>query len=258
LATVVRNDVNQLEPKTSRIIQGDDVIRDEVIRTNANSDAKFVLKDDTNLILGPNSSLKLDRAVFSGESTAGDIAIKLSSGAFRFVTGKSTKESYAIHTPLATIGVRGTILDIKLERLRNLVVLKEGMANVCAGANCIVLKQYGDTAIITSANGKVDISMSSSSGWTFDSACNGGLCNHTTFAQAENSLTTGNIGTGGRGGGGGGGGGGTTAAIAAGGQFSGGSGGSTAPSFTPNSSQNLLLGGTAGGASASPQSETFP
>jgi len=70
LAVTVRNNVTQVEPKVSKILAGDDIIRDEVVRTMADSSAKFVLKDSTNLILGPSSTLKLDRAVFSNEIEA--------------------------------------------------------------------------------------------------------------------------------------------------------------------------------------------
>src|SRR3954451_11941446 len=111
LALTVKNEVSQVEPKISKILQGDDIFRDEVVQTLADSGAKFVLKDSTNLVLGPSSKLKLDRAVFTDEKSIGDIAVKLSLGTFRFITGHSAKEAYAITTPIATMGVRGTTLD---------------------------------------------------------------------------------------------------------------------------------------------------
>ena len=142
-AAVIRNDVSQIAPRVIKISTGDEIFRDETVRTAADSDAKFVLRDDTNLSLGPGSTLKLDRAVFSGETSAGDIAVKLTSGAFRFVTGHSTKESYKIVTPLATIGVRGTTLDFLIQRGRNVVVLQDGQARVCAGGQCVDLLNPG-------------------------------------------------------------------------------------------------------------------
>jgi hypothetical protein len=214
LAVVVRNDVLQVEPTTSKIISGDDVVRDELVRTSTDSSAKFVLRDSTNLLLGPNSTLKLDRAVFSGEQGVGDIAVKLTLGSFRFMTGNLAKESYAINTPLATLGVRGTTLDFLVEPLKNTVVLKDGQAHVCAAGNCIELMKVGDTAVITSNGGRIVIALQSSSSWSFDATC-GGMCSQTTFAQAEDSLTTGSIG--GSGGGGGGSGGPTGAQIPTGG-----------------------------------------
>jgi hypothetical protein len=239
LAVVVRNDVSQVEPTISKIVAGDDVIRNELVRTSADSSAKFVLRDSTNLLLGPNSTLKLDRAVFSGEQGVGDVAVKLTVGSFRFMTGNLPKESYVINTPLATLGVRGTTLDFLVERLKNTVVLKEGQAHVCAGGNCIELMKVGDTAVVTSSGGRIEIALQSSSSWSFDSACNG-MCSQTTFAQAEDSLTTGS--TGGAGGGSGG----PTGVQTATGGINIGAGPLTGPN-TPSGFQNLLTGGSAGG-----------
>ena len=115
VAATVRNTVSQLEPQVTRIAKGDEVVRNEVVRTAADSDTRIVLRDDTNLSLGPGSTLKLDRTVFD-DPKAGDIAIKLTQGAFRFVTGNSNKEAYVITTPIATMGVRGTTLDILVKK----------------------------------------------------------------------------------------------------------------------------------------------
>src|SRR5882757_7359311 len=185
-AAVIRNDVSQIAPRVIKISTDDEIFRDETVRTAADSDAKFVLRDNTNLSLGPGSTLKLDRAVFSGETSAGDIAVKLQSGAFRFITGDSSKESYKIVTPLATIGVRGTTLDFLIQRARNVVVLQGGQARVCAGGQCVDLLIPGDSAVITSAGGKILITKVSTPPWTFASACaaNFALCSQTRYAEA--------------------------------------------------------------------------
>jgi len=201
IAVTVRNDVAQVEPKIQKILAGDDLIRDAVVQTRNDSGAKFVLKDSTNLVLGPNSTLKLDRTVFSDQSSVGDIAVKLTVGAFRFITGDSNKDSYKIATPLATIGIRGTTLDFLIERRKNTVVLKHGESRVCAGANCVELLREGDSAVITANAGRIDIQLQPAS-WSFDSACNG-MCSPMSFAQAENTVTTGSLGGAGGGSGGG-------------------------------------------------------
>jgi hypothetical protein len=239
LAVTIRNDVSQVEPKISKIVSGDDIVREELVRTNSDSFAKFVLRDDTNLMLGPSSSLRLDRTVFSGQTTAGDIAIKLTSGAFRFVTGHSTKESYSITTQLATIGVRGTTLDFLIDKFRNAVVLQAGQAHVCAGGNCIELMKKGDTAVIRSVGGRILISLDNSSSWSFDGFC-GGACNQVTFAAAEDMITTGSIG-------GSGGGGGPTGTPGATGGTNGGPFANNG-NFASNGFRNLLNGNSAGGA----------
>ena len=60
------------------------------------------MADSTNLSLGPNATLKLDRTVFDDEHHYREVAVRMASGAFRFVTGHSDKAAYKITTPLAT------------------------------------------------------------------------------------------------------------------------------------------------------------
>jgi ferric-dicitrate binding protein FerR (iron transport regulator) len=182
IAAVVRNTVSQLEPRVTRIAKGDEVVRNEIVRTAADSDARLVFRDDTNLSLGPGSTLRLDRTVFD-DPKPGDIAIKLTLGAFRFVTGNSNKEAYAIKTPIATMGVRGTTLDILVQKRRNIIVLRAGKVTVCllGPGKCVDLIHEGDTANIT-ANGKTaSVDVQNRSSWTFDSACNGALCGRSVY-----------------------------------------------------------------------------
>jgi hypothetical protein len=185
-AAVVKNEVVNATT-TTQINVGDGVLRDETVRTGADSATRLVMADSTNLSLGANASLKLDRSVFNDEHSYKDIAIRLTSGAFRFVTGHSEKTAYKITTPLATIGVRGTILDILSQRGSSTVVLQEGAATVCTTSfQCIQLTQPGDTAIITLTNGKVTIKKTSTPPWTFSATCASaaGLCTVTDFADA--------------------------------------------------------------------------
>src|SRR6202162_6056889 len=124
-AAVVKNEVVRvMASATSQINVGDGVLRDEIVRTGLDSAARLVMADSTNLSLGPNATLKLDRTVFDDAHSYRDIAIRLTSGAFRFVTGHSEKTAYRITTPLATIGVRGTVIDTLSQRDRTIVVLQ--------------------------------------------------------------------------------------------------------------------------------------
>ena len=176
VAATVRNTVSQLEPQVTRIAKGDEVVRNEVVRTAADSDTRIVLRDDTNLALGPGSTLKLDRTVFD-DPKAGDIAIKLTLGAFRFVTGNSNKEAYVITTPIVTMGVRGTTLDILVQKRRNTIVLRSGKVTICLiGPNrkCVDLDHEGDTANVTANAKSASIDVQNRSSWTFDRRAMGG------------------------------------------------------------------------------------
>ena len=151
-AAVVKNEVLRVAgPSTTQIKVGDGLVRDETVRTGIDSATRLVMADSTNLSLGPNATLKLDRTVFDDEHHYREVAVRMTSGAFRFVTGHSDKAAYKITTPLATIGVRGTTLDILSQRGQTIVNLQDGAASVCTVSfECIQLTRPGDTAIITS------------------------------------------------------------------------------------------------------------
>jgi hypothetical protein len=192
-AAVIKNEVVRvMGSATSQINVGDGLLRDEIVRTGLDSAARLVMADSTNLSLGPNATIKLDRTVFNDEHTYRDIAIRLTTGAFRFVTGHSDKTAYKITTSLATIGVRGTTLDILSQRGKTTVVLQDGMSRVCTiSGQCIDLTQPGDTAVITSAGGKVTIQKTNNPPWTFAAACAAaaGLCTVTDYADATPTVT---------------------------------------------------------------------
>ena len=192
-AAVIQNEVVRMAGSaTSQINVGDGLLRDEIVHTGLASAARLVMADSTNLSLGPNATLKLDRTVFNDEHSYREIAIRLTTGAFRFVTGHSEKTAYKITTSLATIGVRGTTLDILSVRVKNIVGLQDGAATVCAiGGPCIELTQLGDTAIITSTGGKTTIQKTNNPPWTFAASCGAaaGLCTVTQYADANPTIT---------------------------------------------------------------------
>src|SRR3954467_6064119 len=187
-AAVVKNEVVRVAASaTSQINVGDGLLRDEVVRTGADSATRLVMADSTNLSLGPSALLKLDRTVFDDEHHYRDVAVRLTSGAFRFVTGNSEKVAYKITTPLATIGVRGTTLDILSQRGQTIVNLQEGASSVCTVTfECVQLTKPGDTAVITVSGGKTTIKKTNNSPWTFAKTCGAaaGLCSTTQYADA--------------------------------------------------------------------------
>ena len=192
-AAVVKNEVLRVAASaTSRINVGDGLLRDEIVRTGLDSAARLVISDSTNLSLGANASLKLDRTVFDDETHYRDVAVRLTAGAFRFVTGHSEKAAYKITTPLATIGVRGTTLDILSQRGQTIVNLREGQASVCTiNFECIQLTKPGDTAVITLSGGKTTIKKTNNPPWTFAKTCSAaaGLCSATQYASASPTAT---------------------------------------------------------------------
>lgn len=84
------------------VFSGDEIITDEI------GEAQIRFRDDTKIVIGPNSMMIIDAFIFDKNAdTARDISINAVRGAFRFISGKSPKDAYSIKTPTATIGIRG-------------------------------------------------------------------------------------------------------------------------------------------------------
>jgi hypothetical protein len=78
--------------------------------------------------------MTLDEFVYSGPTapaSAQRMEIGLTSGVFRFTTGTLNKKAYLISSPVASIGVEGTVLDIDVRGALTRVTLLEGRALVC-------------------------------------------------------------------------------------------------------------------------------
>jgi len=129
---LAHNEVTRdLAGASAPLVTGDSVFRNETVRTGADSTAKLVFLDSTNLGVGPVSSVKLDQFVYVGESNGQKMTVNLAKGVFRFTTGVLDKKAYEITTPTAAIGVRGTVLDIGIQGASTRVTLVEGQALVC-------------------------------------------------------------------------------------------------------------------------------
>lgn len=90
----------------------DPVFQDEVIRTNPDAEAELVFLDDSRLHVGPKSRVTLDNFVYNANSNGGNFVVNISVGSMRFISGKIPKKAFALKTPTATIGIRGTDFDV--------------------------------------------------------------------------------------------------------------------------------------------------
>lgn len=103
----------------------------DVVKTDEDGSAQILFRDDTKLVVGPNSEITIDRFVFADQSTASEVAIDALRGVFRFITGSSQKQAYKITTPTATIGVRGTAFDAAIENGVTYFGLWDGGVRMC-------------------------------------------------------------------------------------------------------------------------------
>lgn len=124
------------------------------IVTDTGGEAQIEFVDNTRLVVGPGSSLLIDKFVFRGE-TASNVTINAVRGTFRFITGNSPKNAYLIRTPTATLGLRGTRLDVTIGTRGETNVALFGEPNtigihVCdrRGRHCIDMKDRCDLVVV--------------------------------------------------------------------------------------------------------------
>ena len=139
---VVRTVIGNFEGEIRTLALEDDVYHNELIETEQDSATKLLFLDETTLTLGPDSSVVLDRFVFDPDPSRAAFVMTATKGIFRFASGKLPKNAYRLHTPAATIGIRGTVLDFAIEPAARpgaqaivRIALKEGEATVgdCRG-----------------------------------------------------------------------------------------------------------------------------
>jgi hypothetical protein len=134
----------------------DPLVQNQRVRTGRDSTAQLLFLDETSMNVGPGSDVTLDRFVYDPGRSKNDIALRATKGIFRFVSGSSDPRSYQLKTPVATIGVRGTIYDTIVGPNESVIVLVEGKLVVTLpGGRVVNLDKPGKTLRIRKG-GKVE------------------------------------------------------------------------------------------------------
>jgi len=85
----------------------------DLVVSGPQSSLQMLLLDQSVFTVGANARMKIDRFVYDPDKGTTDIATSVAKGAFRFMSGHLVAGAgrEAIRTPVATIGVRGTIVE---------------------------------------------------------------------------------------------------------------------------------------------------
>ena len=129
-----------------RLSVSDPVYDREQVAAGAGSHGELRLNDDSLVIVGEDSSVSLDDFVVS-ENGFSNATLKVTKGAFRFITGNSPKQAFKVVTPLSSIGVRGTVFDVYVDGASGItkVVLFRGAVRVCStGQACMTANRACD------------------------------------------------------------------------------------------------------------------
>ena len=135
--------------------RSDPVSRDERIKTNNTGLGQFQFIDGTKLAVGPNSSIVVDEYVLGSGNRVKRLAINTTKGTLRWISGKSPSSAYEIATPMGTLGVRGTAVDLYIGNNVSMLVLLNGAAQWCLPgdqSNCVVVDRPCDFIVARGGN----------------------------------------------------------------------------------------------------------
>jgi FecR-like protein len=156
-AQAIENDVEgRLGKSVHKLTIGSEVFQNQLVRTGKASTAKLQFLDETDLSLSPFTQISLDRFVYDPDKKTGRVIVNVPRGLVRFVTGSMEKQSYTIRTPIASIGVRGTIFELLVRSDRIAVALRDGGVDLTARAGRVYVLDRPNTAITIWGDGRVN------------------------------------------------------------------------------------------------------
>jgi hypothetical protein len=111
----IRNQVQQKSgpaPLRPAVVRGPVKLGDSYV-TGPASQLQVLLRDRSTFTVGSNARMTVDRFIVAAPNNPGGVGVSVAKGAFRFASGKTSRgpSRQAITTPVASIGVRGTIVE---------------------------------------------------------------------------------------------------------------------------------------------------
>jgi len=146
--------------ESEKLYKNDEVFADQLIETVRRANAHIRFEDDTDLFIGESSTVTLDAFIYDPNVGTGEMVVEIGKGLFRFVTGEMPSEAYAVLTPTATIGVRGTdfTVDVSDDGSTTVSVI-DGIVSVSPrGGGDATSVSAGEVAAVATATASVSVS----------------------------------------------------------------------------------------------------
>jgi hypothetical protein len=138
------------------LVVGADIFIGDVVKTGPQGQVQIKFSDNTELVVGPRSSLTIEDYLLRENGSAGKLVVNTLAGTFRFATGNAPKDRYLIKTPTGTIGVRGTEFDWANTATGTAAMLYHGAIELCTtGRTCVTLQNVCDVAEYNSSEARV-------------------------------------------------------------------------------------------------------
>lgn len=150
-AFAVRADGTRVELGT-----GDPLFQGDVVETgDGDSAIRMLLADQTTFSLSSDARIALDDLTFDPQTQAGNLSVSILKGVFIFTSGQVAKtdpSQMTVKTPVATIGIRGTVVTGKLDELGGQFTILDGAISVVTNEGSVQLSEAGATTQVTNIN----------------------------------------------------------------------------------------------------------
>jgi hypothetical protein len=90
------------------------VLLNDIVRPEKASQLQILLLDRSTFTVGANARIAIDRFVYDPAAKSRALGVSVTRGAFRFMSGRTLGRPsgpVSVRTPVATIGIRGTIFE---------------------------------------------------------------------------------------------------------------------------------------------------
>lgn len=161
--TVEIQSINE-EVKRQAVVK-EPVFLGDNVNSRLGSSLQVLLKDSSTFTVGPQCDIVIDEFVYDPKKNNNSISAKVKKGMFRFTSGKVSKtnpDRIKIETPTATMGIRGTMVEVLVGPEAFLCAEKEGLLAGDirmdhAGATLVILRGPGENNTSNNRRGEVDI-----------------------------------------------------------------------------------------------------
>lgn len=133
------------------------------VNSHIGSSLQVLLKDKSTFTVGPQCDMKIDKFVYDPTKNSNSLSAKVKKGMFRFTSGnvsKTNPDEITVTTPTATMGIRGTMVEVLVgpeaflcSKHENILV--PGVKLDHAGATLVILRGPGDNHTTQNRKGEV-------------------------------------------------------------------------------------------------------
>ena len=135
---------------------GDPLYQGDVIETAGGASAvRILLIDQTTFAIGPDARLALDQITFNPQDNSGEVSFSMLKGVFIFTSGLVAHHDpshMVVNTPVALIGIRGTVVSGNLDDLGGQFTVLHGTIQVETHAGSVTMSESGATTQVTNIN----------------------------------------------------------------------------------------------------------